>query len=502
MAKIAPIVTSLAGTVLHVGLSCLTSGLTARTFLSLIGGISTHLTADSILKLSPQKLKKMIFGVHPDDLNHSVKRLFFQSMAEALDNVLILYSETPISKQEKKKAKKIIASLKKAISDNQNIYDSKINDAAISSFLSEPQDNAGEIANFIADKLASDKISESFGKFIAEHFPSQIQLCFGEGLKSPNNHEAWVAFQRMMSDEIRDTVARIEQTQKDIQQDISAIKTGTIGLDENQLNELKKLNELLNDEERFNVVLNNNVTEALSSIEDKANELLKITTHTNKTVKELIELNRKQERRERILLGLIIAVLAVLLVGGGIVSYHSLTRPFNLTVSVHGWKGKEHHPLKGTGTIKIAIDNKVYTSDINKGGDAVFMELPHSYSGKIARVSIENTEGMPYFCLDSVLKVDKKQVAYLSVSIEGLELAHGYIKDENTLEPIIGALVRIAGESTYTDGLGEFSLPIPTDKQDERQEIQIYKEGYETYRAEQPMIGRHDFRLYLSKTNK
>ena len=499
MAKVAPMVMSVAGTVIHVGLSYLTSGITSTAFLTLISGITANFAADTIQKLSPQKLKQIIFGTHPNDLNHSIKRLFFLSMVEALDNVLILYSETPISKKEKKEAKKIIASLKKTFLDAQNISDPNINDEIISSFLKNPQSDNGEITNYIAEKLVSDNISESFGKFIAEHFPAQIQLCFGEGLKNPDHRDAWVAFQRMMSDEIRDIVTRIEQTQKDIQQDISAIKTGTTGLNETQLNELKKLNELLNDKKRFNTVLNNNLTDALSSIEDKANEILKITTHTNKTVKELIELNRKQERRERILLGLIVGVLAILLVGGTIVSYRSLTRPFNLTVSVHGWKGKEHHPLKSTGTIKITIDNKIYSSDINKEGNAVFMELPYSCSGKIAQISIENTEGMPYFCVDDIITVNKKQIAYLSVSIEGLELAQGNIKDENTLEPIVGAMVRIAGESTYTDNFGEFSLPIPLDKQNERQEIRVYKEGYEPYRTEQPMVGSHDFNLYLRK---
>jgi len=500
MAKFVPIAAAIANSMVHVSLSCLTSGLSVTTLLGVITGISTNLAANSLQQLSPRRLKQLFLGVHPNDLNHSVKRLFFKSMTNALDNVLILYNETAVSKQEKREAKKTILYLKKSFSARQNISDDSINDSVIGDFLKAPQSSSSELTKYISENLESTNISESFREFIAKHYPAQIQLCFGEGLKSPAHHDAWVAFQRMMSDEIRDIVTRIEQTQNAIKEDLSAIKEGAVGLDEKQQEELKKLYELLSDKEQFNIVLNNNISEALTALERSENELLKVTSNTNKTVKQLLELNRQQARRQQILFGAIISVLAVLLVGGGMVVYYLLTQPFNLTVCVYGWKGKDHYPLKGTGTIKLVIDNKIYTTDINREGNAIFMELPYSCSGKKARFSIDNTNGQPYFCVDSILTLNKKEVLYLLVSVRGIELAQGCIKDESSLEPIIGARVQIAGESTTTDRFGEFSLPIPVDKQEEYQEVNVYKEGYEPYRVESPMVGKHEFKFYLIKT--
>jgi len=489
----------LLSTLAHVSLTCLSTGLSAETLLAVATGISGSVVTDMIKGLSREKIKHLLFGTYPSNLNRSIKKLFISSIGEALDNILVLYRETGVSKLEQNSAKKSINVLKKHLQNRSKSDDvaSFLDDEHIRSFTSSDY-SSDDITNYLRDELEGNGLDLKLKDFISQHFPAQIQLCFGEGLKSPEHHDAWVAYQRLMSDELREMIKEIELGQQEIRQDLKDLKLAN-GLDPVVQEELHRLNDLLSDENKFSLALNNALDQSLTHLEELANRLIIITTETNHTVREIKSLQQEQLRRAKKTHYLIISALLIGLVSIGLVGIMVLRAPFNLSVIVHGWLGKEHIPLKNMGSLTLIVKGKTYQGEIDSQGKVLFADLPYDCSGEIARVRIDNTEGMPYVCCDSTILIKKGEVAFLPISIIGIDRVMGVVKDEESQLPIPNALVRIAGVESRTDSRGHFDLAIPINQQAEEQEIEILKEGYLSYRATHTTVGKDLFRLFLDR---
>jgi hypothetical protein len=67
--------TSLLGFVGTTALACISGGVTTPALLSLVGGLSSGVASNLLLKFTPENMKKWFIGVHPDDLNHSLNKL-------------------------------------------------------------------------------------------------------------------------------------------------------------------------------------------------------------------------------------------------------------------------------------------------------------------------------------------------------------------------------------------------------------------------------------------
>lgn len=499
MNRLAASASLLLGTLAHVSLNCLSTGLSLETLLTIATGVSGSIAGDMLKDLSKDKLKHLLFGTHPNDLNHSIQKLFLSSLGEALDNILVLYAETGVTKQEKAQAKRAIVEVKKHIQTKGTplIEEALKEDDSISQFIRSGYSD-DKVSVCLKEVLAGASLDAKLRQFISQHFPAQIQLCFGEGLKSPEHHDAWVAYQRLMSDELREMIKGIELGQQEIKQDLKDLKFAN-GLDPVVQEELHRLNELLSDENKFSLELNKALGQSLTHLEELANRLILITTETNYTVREIKSLQQEQLRRAQKLYYLVISALLIGLVSIGLVGIVVLRAPFNLSVMVHGWLGKEHIPLRNMGSLTLTVKGKTYQGEIDSQGKVLFADLPYDCSGEVARVRIDNTEGVPYVCCDSTILVKKGEVAFLPICIIGIDRVMGIVKDEESQAPVSNALVRIAGVEDLTDSLGHFDLAIPIKQQAEEQEIEILKEGYLSYRATHTTVGKEPFRIFLDR---
>lgn len=488
----------LLSTLAHVSLTCLSTGLSAETLLAVATGISGSIVTDMIKGLSRDKIKHLLFGTHPSNLNHSIKKLFVSSLEQALDNIFILYGESGITKQEKKDAKKAIDVLKKTLlkKSSSELTETILNDRNTSAFIRSEYSN-DKVTLFLQQELQSSGLETKLTDFIAKHFPSQVQLCFGEGLKSPEHRNAWIAYQRLMSEELREMIRGLETGQKEIIQELKNIKL-TQGLDPSHLEELRKFNNLLSDENKFSLALNDALAQSLVRIEKLADQLIKITTETNYTVREIRSLQEQQIKRTKRLQYLVALILVVALLAASALATTLLHAPFNVSIIVHGWLGKNHAPLRDLGSITLTIKGKSYRGEIDSQGQVLLADLPYECSGELGRVRIDDTEGMPYYCCDSTVIIKKGETIYLPISISGIDRASGVIKDEITQIPISGATIRIAGIEVHSNNRGEFNLSIPQKQQSEEHEIEISKEGYQTYRATHSMVGENKFRIFLT----
>ncbi|MDR1601178.1 MAG: carboxypeptidase-like regulatory domain-containing protein [Tannerella sp.] len=490
---------ALLGVIGATALACITGGVTTPALLSLAGGLSSGVASNLLSEFTPDKLKKWFVDVHPDDLNHNLKKLFVRSIGEALSNIQILYAESGASVQEKKAVRKIIQKLQKELetkmSDSTQL---KLDEPEIKQFLHARQDDDA-IVSYVREKFDAAGVSPSFGQFLAQHLAPQIQLCFGEGLKNPANHEAWVAFQRMLAEDLQETVNRIEQTQQEIKAEISGLHQGTSGFSDADMKEIRQLKEMLQNRNLIKVNISRGITGALKNIEAKENELIRTTTETNINVRKLKVIAIRIEKKQKQEAFVIYLFLAVTLIAIGALVFHLLNQPFTATIHVYGWEGRQHHPLDGEGAIELRLGDKTERAGINRQGEAIFKKILPGYNGKTLPVAIVETGTEPYYLADSLVPVRKNTASEIQVLLRGLEKLEGTVVDKDG-RGIGGATVWTAGLSAQTNARGFFMINIPLEKQKRHQEVEIQKDGYRPYRnSAMPMAGGDGCRVILQK---
>ena len=479
---------AIAGLVATASLAIVSAGLVNPT----LTNIGASLASNFISGLSPQKIKRWFVGIHPNDLNHSVKKLFVESVKEALNNIIVLFSETNATKEEIKQAKELVQLLERRLPamlmDEKQI---KLEEGEIKQFLYE-QGKDDVICNFVENQFDNFGITEPFKSFLAKNLPPQLQLCFGEGLKDPTNQNAWIAFQRMLMEEIRNDIKNIADTQQSIKDDLSDLKFTKSGFSKRQMDEIHEFINLLNDKKLFEVKIKSGVEQSLKSVENKANEIIKITTQTQLSIDELkvlVEKIKQQNKKNQIITFLLAICLPA------IVGFAAFTlvfnQPFTATIKVFGWEGEQHNPLEGKGAVLLTLGDKTERAEINRQGEAIFKGILPKYNGKQVAIHITDTEGEPYFFPDTLITIKKNNTTKVQVLLHGLEKLQGMIIDNITGEGIPNVLITIAEISETTNAQGFFSINIPIEKQKREQKIVVSKEGYETIRETISMTGEY-----------
>ena len=297
-----------------VTLAVVTKGVALPAFLSVMVELGNNITKGEFAKITPSKIKNWLTKFHPDQLNHSIKKLFVHSVNEALNNIYVLFTDKQVNANEKKEARRLLQILQKKLPDmllnnNQILLD----DPEIKNFLYE-ENSHDNICNFINTQFEAFGITEPFKSFLAQHLPFQIQLCFGEGLKDPSNQNAWIAFQRMLIEEIRNDIKQISDTQQSIKDDLSDLKFEKSGFSKEQTAEIHQFINLLNDKKLVEIKIKSGINKSLQSIENKANEIIRITTTTKLTVDELKVVVEKINKQNRIIHLFLYVFFAILLI--------------------------------------------------------------------------------------------------------------------------------------------------------------------------------------------
>ena len=287
---------SIAGLVATTSLAVITGGL-ANPVLTNVGA---SLAANFLTGFTPTRIKKWFVDIHPDDLNNHIKKLFVQSVSDALGKISILFSETQASDKEKTQAKILVKTLHQYLPD-MFLFSKQIRleELEVKKILYE-KDKEKMICQFVENQFDKFGITDPFKSFLAKNLPSQIQLCFGENLKDPANQSAWIAFQRMLLEEIRNDVKKITETQNTIVKKFDAIPQVIIinSADYNDIvNEIQKLQELYqtsSDNHRFRI------SEMLSKKQHQLESLQDNICRLYETFNN-ISLNSKRLRRAKAL---------------------------------------------------------------------------------------------------------------------------------------------------------------------------------------------------------
>ena len=453
---------AIAGLLLTTSLAVVSGGLVNPATSSILSGIGTAgssigagLAANFIGKFSPEKMKRWLKDVHPGDLNHHIKKLFVKSVNEALYYIQVMFFDTDFSDTEKKEAKKLIKTLQKRLPNlllkgNQI----KLEELEVKHFLYE-KEKEDDICNFIKQEFDTFGITEPFKSFLAQNLPAQIQLCFGEGLKAPSNRNAWIAFQRMLIEDIRT--------------DIKNLKIEKSNFSEEQIAEIHKLTELLNNKKLVEVKIKNGIEESLKSIENKTNE-----------IKILLEKINRQNRINHII---VYTLIVCLLAAGGFVAHKTVNQPFTATIQVVDWNNKTDNPeIYSNGGIISFDGKKEYDNELTTTNKGKFnLNLPASYKKQSVRVYFQPEEGYKYMKLDTTIVVYKNSTYYLKMYFEGIDKITCTVINAFPHEPFRDATVEINEEKCITDSTGTFTIILPVEKQKRVQKLTIKKDGYENF---------------------
>lgn len=159
-----------------------------------------------------------------------------------------------------------------------------------------------------------------------------------------------------------------------------------------------------------------------------------------------------------------------------------------VTVLVYGPAGKGDVVLPNRGIVKLIYGDAIIPEQINNEGEATFKQVPERFFQPDARVEIlfHDPDGEPYKAVhqDSLYQLNRGEYIALPVKLQGLGQARGIVKDFLSGDPVEGVRISVQGVQAFSDQYGEYTLPIPMEKQRQFQTIRAYKEGYESYEQE------------------
>ena len=452
----------------------------AAAILTVGGSIGANLAANYFTSI---KFRKWLTNDDPDKLNHHIKKLFIESVNEALDKIQFLFFKTNYTDVEKKEARQLIKTLQKhlpkMLADDQQI---QLGEYEVKHFLYE-KDKEDDICNFINNQFGDFGITEPFKSFLAQNLPSQIQLCFGEGLKDHAHRNAWIAFQRMLTEEIRYDIKQLVKDQQSIKEDLSDLKFEKSGFSEEQIAEVRQLIKILNDKKLVEVKIKSGINQSLKSIESKANEIIRITTKTQLTVDELKTIVEKIKRQNRINHIIIYAFAACLLIFVGVFMFYNFkNQPFTVTIQVVDWNNRTDNPeIYSKGGIISFDGKKEYDNELTITNEGKFnLNLPVSYKNQSVRVYLKE-KMYEYMKLDTTIVVHENSTYYLKMSFSGIDKITRTVINGNTNEPFRNAIVEINGVKDTTDINGTFTITLPLEKQKHIQKLTIKKDGYEDF---------------------
>ncbi len=156
-----------------------------------------------------------------------------------------------------------------------------------------------------------------------------------------------------------------------------------------------------------------------------------------------------------------------------------------ITVLVHEENSKDKLVLPGRGQVTLIYGDANVVETINAKGEATFKQIPAAFFETDASVEIlfSDPQGEPYRVMnpDSLYNLEKGTYIALPVKLFGLDQIQGIARDFETGDPLEGVRVSISGAEAFTNEYGEYTLSIPTDKQQKFQTVRAFKTGYELF---------------------
>ncbi|MGE0084629.1 MAG: TIR domain-containing protein [Desulfococcaceae bacterium] len=190
------------------------------------------------------------------------------------------------------------------------------------------------------------------------------------------------------------------------------------------------------------------------------------------------------------------AVIAILTVIGGFLLVPD-TKPFDMTVFVHGSKGQQDAVIRNKGMVTMDLDGNRRSESIGEKGQAYFSGIPAGFINQEVLISVE-AEG--FEMAKPGKTVLKPGSIYVEVKPDGrLGKISGKVRDADG-KPLPGAGLSIGKLQTVSDAGGWFEMEIPPEMQNQEYLLEAYLEGYPAWRELVP-AGDNQTVVFRKKEN-
>ena len=449
------------------------------------GGIGTNLLSD-VAKSVYHQFGKKYLQPHPNEVNHDLHKTIQKALHQGLDNLFVLYKENHPDSDSLKKVMTFIRGIKDTdlvIPSDDPGYNLQIKEY----LYDAPDATTGRIIYRLGLDLEKLDLPASFLSFFQENITAQVRLCFAEALKDKDNHPAWVAFQKMMLEDIEGGIEAILQSQQRLETDLASLKAqGPPGTKEPSRSpkpaELRKILQELKRPANLEIQLNKALDNYLADIRQELKAIKSISLETRNEVKHL----RYDLHTQRIdwvsgKMVLTYAIIGCLVIAIFANHYYWLQQPFSVTVAVHGPKGLNDLVLQNKGQILVTYGDKQEKAPINGDGQAYFKQIPGKYRNQPITAKVVDIDAEPYrqICDTCTLLLQPGALLDIPLRTNKLDKIRGIVLDEKG-NPLAGARILVQDLETRSDLSGMFIIDIPANKQQRLQSITVIKPGYQT----------------------
>lgn len=491
---------SLIGLMITAGVGFVSTALGQNT-IAAVTGLASGVAINALLPYGISFLEHFKKHIsHPDELNHNLQLIMQESINDALSNVRKKYH--PENEDDRLLVKKFTDE----IIDNTATFfiptpgEPKI---FLNEVLTETHDKLTSLMTELNRKVRGRGLSDGYTDFFKAHIQTELEFAFTQNLKAPRNAEGWIAFQKIMYEDIKKDTQLILDGQTKLEQELADIKqlnrSRARKLSEHELNVLTQFNRRLADFSEVQPLFNDQLNLLVSRLEQQMNEMNANLVAQRNILTDIAGYLTKERYHYQV------AVFTVLLLGfviAGIILY-GRSQPFEAGVVIDIPASSDSWSFGDTVRITLKYGKEFQTIETKSFTPVYFRNIPGKYRNDTARIIVSGLEGEPFrqHCDTCVYMLSTDKPMHVKLDFYHLDSFDGYVRDEDSQEVLSGAIVTIAGISSVTDSLGHFIIKLPSVKQHRFQNITIVRKGYQerTFYRVPPHTSTNSYYSILSK---
>jgi len=133
-----------------------------------------------------------------------------------------------------------------------------------------------------------------------------------------------------------------------------------------------------------------------------------------------------------------------------------------LTIKVRNIEG--NRPLKGEGLLVIDYGNGTQTLKIDDEGKVDLREIPIHLKGNQISILLEDAKNYEVVANETPYLLDGKPITFQIRLHQQLGIIKGKVRSRDGKKMLREVLIEVAGETTYSDSLGNFYMELPPEK--------------------------------------
>jgi hypothetical protein len=177
-------------------------------------------------------------------------------------------------------------------------------------------------------------------------------------------------------------------------------------------------------------------------------------------------------------------IILVLLVFGGVVLNNYNSRAVNAKIQLKWLSDRASYDFNTIDRVRVEIGSYTKELYLNKDGLLELSEVSYENLGKPVFLSFYNSR---IYQMDTI-SLERSMLQTVQLNLKGLDKVRFSIKDFSNGMPIKGAIVKFAEITAMSNEFGEALANIPQSQQSIYINIEVFCNGYETYKLNEVLV--------------